>query len=250
MAEVEFIRDPILDTKPMKDIFVSGIPREVTDEDFKAYIEEQAGPTSECSVIRKGDKPKLFAFITLESSEKVDELIKNKETLKLKDSALDVKRSLHKDMQGAKEKTKKLFIANVPKDNATVEAELKTYLDARHPKELGIIESIELVREKDAEGKKTEKLKGYGFINVSSEDMADKMAIQHATFEFGGRNVEIKKSVPNNGSGRGRGGAGGKGGQQQYGGYPGYGPPGYGYQQQWGGYAGYGAYGGYGYGGY
>ena len=75
-----------------------------------------------------------------------------------------------------------------------MEDELKTYLDARHPKELGTIESIELVREKDAEGKKTEKLKGYGFINVSSEDMADKMAIQHATFEFGGRNVEIKKS--------------------------------------------------------
>ena len=26
--------------------------------------------------------------------------------------------------------------------------------------------------------------------------MADKMAIQHATFEFGGRRVELKKSVP------------------------------------------------------
>lgn len=33
---------------------------------------------------------------------------------------------------------------------------------------------------------------------VSSEDMADKMAIQHATFKLGGRKIELKKSVPTN----------------------------------------------------
>ena len=42
-----------------------------------------------------------------------------------------------------------------------------------------------------------EENKGYGFVIVSSEDMADKMAIQHATFEFKGRRVELKKSVSN-----------------------------------------------------
>lgn len=31
---------------------------------------------------------------------------------------------------------------------------------------------------------------------VSSEDMAEKMAIQHATFEYGGSKIELKKSVP------------------------------------------------------
>ena len=30
---------------------------------------------------------------------------------------------------------------------------------------------------------------------VSSEDMADKMCIQHATFELGGRKIEMKKSL-------------------------------------------------------
>ena len=45
-------------------------------------------------------------------------------------------------------------------------------------------------------GNKTEENKGFGFVMVSSEDMADKMAIQHATFEFGGRKIELKKSSP------------------------------------------------------
>merc|ERR1711915_662557 len=79
---------------------------------------------------------------------------------------------------------------------------------------------------KDKEGNKTEENKGFGFVMVSSEDMADKMAIQHASFEFGGRKIELKKSSPPGGEG-GRGGRGGRGrgaprgGGAQFGGYGG-----------------------------
>jgi len=141
------------------------------------------------------------------------------------------------------------------------------YLVARHPKKYGTIESIQLIKVKNEDGSRQDVNKGYGFVFVSSEDMADKMAIQHANFTFGGRKIELKKSVPTGGGeggrgrGRGRGGdkgmRGGRGGGQfqGYGGYDG------GYGGQWaadpyaaGGYGGYdggfaGGYGG-GYGGY
>jgi len=132
------------------------------------------------------------------------------------------------------------------------------YLKARHPEKYGTIESIQLIKEKDASGEKTDVNKGYGFVFVSSEDMADKMAIQHANFTFGGRKIELKKNVASGGGeggrgrGRGRGGdkgmRGGRGGGQ----FQGYGAGDYGggYGGQWAadpyaaGYGGYDAYGG------
>merc|ERR1711928_296754 len=155
-------------------------------------------------------------------------------------------------------KTKQLFIANLPKD--AKEDDLMAYFKSRHPEKYGTIESIKLIKVKNEDGSLTDKNKGFGFIFVSSEDMADKMAIQHGNFTFGGRKIELKKSVrtvePGAGRGRGRGGRGGdkgmrggrEGGQfQGYGGYDG------GYGGQWQadpyGYGGYGGGFGGGYGG-
>merc|ERR1712141_526218 len=111
--------------------------------------------------------------------------------------------------EGAHNKTKKLFIANVPKTGVT-DDDLKEYFEKRHPKEFGTIESVQLIKVKDKEGNKLEENKGFGSVMVSSEDMADKMSIQHASFEFGGRTIELKKSSPP-GEGGGRGGRGGRG---------------------------------------
>jgi len=246
------IRDEILDTEPMKKVFIGGIPNEATDEDFKAYMVEQAGEISECNVIRKdGNKGKLFAFLTLATSEAVDELLLKKTELKFQGAVLGPKRSLPKDMMDANQKTKKMFVNKLPSKGLT-EEDLKTYLEERHPTEYGTIESIEFIKKKDSDNKPTDELKGFGFVTVSSEDMADKMAVQHAKFELNGSTLEMKKSVPPKDAsmrGRGRGGAwsrgGGRGGYAQQS-YDGYGYMGYGggYQQQ-----GWGPYGG-GYGGY
>merc|ERR1719318_2333071 len=77
------------------------------------------------------------------------------------------------------------------------------------------------------------------------------MAIQHATFDFGGQKLELKKSDRDGQSGRGgprggqRGGRGGRGGYQNgnaaYGGGYGYGGYGDGYGQ-WDYYSAYGMY--------
>lgn len=142
----------------------------------------------------------------------VDEVLLKRKDLNLNNRSLDVNRAVPKNntSAGAHEKTKKLFIANLPKFDCS-EQYLQQYFDARHKSKYGTIESIQLIKRKDEQGNKMEENKGFGFIMVSSEDMADKMAIQHATFEFGGRRIELKKSVPTvtEGGGRGRGGRGG-----------------------------------------
>jgi len=265
----EFIRDDCLDNEEMRKIFVSGIPSDAQDEEFKSFFEGICeGTVTDSQIVRKegqSEKKNLFGFVTFQTSELVDEVLLKRSSLSFNGKELEVNRAVPKTDKwvGAHEKTKKLFIANLPKD--TKEDDLMAYFKARHPEKYGTVESIQLIKEKNDQGEKTDVNKGYGFVFVSSEDMADKMAIQHGNFTFGGRKIELKKSVPSGGGeggrgrGRGRGGdkgmRGGRGGGQ----FQGYGG-GYdgGYGGQWaadpyaGGYGGYGYGGGYGggFGGY
>jgi len=261
MAE-EYIRDPVLETEEMRKVFVGGVPSDAQDEDFKALFEKVSGGTvAEAQIVRKDGQAgkSLFGFVTFQTSEQVDDLLLNRASLLLNGKNLDVNRAVPKNDKwiGAREKTKKLFIANLPRD--AKEDQLELYLKKRHPEKYGKIESIQLIKEKNEDGSRKDINKGYGFVFVTSEDMADKMAIQHNTFEFGGRKIEMKKSVATGGEGgrgRGRGGRGGMrggrgGGQFQQGGYGGGGFGGqYGGGDQYGGGYGAGGYGGYGAGGY
>lgn len=227
-ANEEYVADSILDTEEMKKLFVSGISTDAEDGEIKTFFEEICGgEVTDHVVIRKDNADSRkghFGFITFASSELVDELLLRRSELSFKGRTLEVNRAVPKNnvSPGAHEKTKKLFIANLPKHDCS-EEDLSSYFEVRHPKKYGTIESIQLIKKKDEQGNKTEENKGYGFVMVSSEDMADKMAIQHATFEFGGRKIELKKSVPTGegGGGRGRGRGRGRGGYNQGGGYGG-----------------------------
>jgi len=267
----EYIREESLDNEEMRKVFVAGIPCDAQDDAFKSFFEETSGGTvTDSHLVRKEgqEKKNLIGFVTFETSELVDEVLLKRASLSFNGKELDVNRAVPKSSTwiGAHEKTKKLFIANLPKD--TKEDDLMAYFKARHPKKYGTIESIQLIKVKNPDGSRTEENKGYGFIFVSSEDMADKMAIQHSTFTFGGRKIELKKNVAGGGEGgrgrgRGRGGGmrgrgafqGGNGGGGGYeaagfGGQWGMDPyaAGYGYDAGYGGGygGGYGAAGGYG----
>lgn len=192
----EIIRDSILDTEEMKKLFVGGIAQDAKDEELKAFFENICSGTVTDHVIIRKDKEKKshFGFVTFASSELVDTVLSKRKELVFNGKALDVNRAVPKNntSPGAHEKTKKLFIANLPKHGCT-EEDLKKYFEARHDPQYGCIESVQLIKKKDEKGNKTDENKGFGFVMVSSEDMADKMAIQHATFDFGGRKIELKK---------------------------------------------------------
>merc|ERR1719419_1197167 len=177
----ELIRDPILDTEEMKKIFVGGIAQDSKDEELKAFFEKICGGTVTDHVIIRKDKGKSshFGFVTFASSELVDIVLSKRKELVFNGKNLDVNRAVPKNntSPGAHEKTKKLFIANLPKNGCT-EEDLKKYFEARHDQSIGCIESVQLIKKKDEKGNKTDENKGFG-VMVSSEDLADKMAIQH-----------------------------------------------------------------------
>merc|ERR1711962_1536078 len=115
----ELIRDDILDTKEMKKLYVKGIPKETTDEEFKEFFESLSeGSITEVAIIKKeGEQKYTFGFVTFNESEQIDKLLLKRDDLKLKGSVLNVNRAVPKNNSspGAHERTKKLFIANVPK---------------------------------------------------------------------------------------------------------------------------------------
>merc|ERR1711973_132283 len=241
--------DAILESEDMRKLFVSKIPIDTSNEDIQSFFESICGGSvSDMSVVRKTDaKTYHFGFITFDSSKSVDETIFKEKELVINGATLQVNRACPKQsyQTGAHHKTKKLFIGGVPKSGMT-EEDLKKYFDSKHDAKYGTIESIQLIKVKDDAGQATEENKGFGFITVSSEHLADTMSIQHAAFELNGNKLNVKKSDKDGkAGGGGRGGrGGGRGGAQYYGGggYGGYG--GYGYD--WGGYGGYGYGGGYG----
>jgi len=248
-----YIQDPILNSEDMKKLFVAKIPLDASDEDVQSLFENISGGTvTEKFIIRKKTAKAYFGFLTFDSSNSVDETIYKEGELVLNGTTLEVNRACPKQqyLTGAHHKTKKLFVAGIPKTGLT-EEELKKYLDDRHDPKYGTVESVQFIKNKD-----TEENKGFGFVNASSEHFADTMSIQHATVEINGKKLELKKSDKDGKPGQGgrgggvRGGRGGQrggygGGNQYSGGYGGYSS---GYGSGYDGY--YGNYGGYGYGGY
>merc|ERR1712002_708555 len=161
---------------------------------------------------------------------------------------LEVKRAIPKGQNDGSGhyKVKKLHLANVP---AVIDTDsLLKYLKARHPKKYGTFDEVDILKSKDDKGNLTEKNRGFGFITVSSEDFADRVAIAESKFTLDGNAFRLSKAKPKASEGgfqrggfrgKGRGGRGGRQGgwdDWSYGGYGG--GYGYGYGDAYG-YSGY-----------
>merc|ERR1712212_1007768 len=160
----EFIRDECLNNEEMRKIFVAGIPSDAQDDAFKSFFEgASGGSVTDSHIVRKegqSEKKNLIGFVTFETSELVDEVLLKRGSLSFNGKELDVNRAVPKNNTwvGAHEKTKELFIANLPKD--AKEDDIKAYFKCRHPEKYGTIDSIRLIKEKNEDGSKTEVNKG------------------------------------------------------------------------------------------
>lgn len=277
------------DDERLRKVTMFNLMQDTTNEELKAWIIQTTG-IAESGIVsvevrepHNKDNPnyKKLADIVFDSTKTTDECIANLYKIddkerKFKDNTMNMSRTIpdffkqdKKKKDSSKTKTKKLFVANLPQENTNIEEELKKHIgclvDSEETQILGTIESYQVIMQKDPEtGNRKQENQGIAFIHVSSEQLADKLAIQcGGGFEIGGRRIDVRKNVPKQDAGgmRGRGGPyggmqGGKGGyaaQQQWGyygqhgGYPpqGYGPQ-HGYGQDWGyqqqGYGGYGGY--------
>jgi cold-inducible RNA-binding protein len=99
--------------------------------------------------------------------------------------------------------SRKLFVGNLPYD--TGEADLQA-LFAR----AGDVESVTIMR--DAA---TGRARGFGFVEMTSDDAAQKAISELNEFQLGGRNLTVNEARPKESRGGGGGGWGGGGGGGQ-----------------------------------
>jgi len=242
--EVEYCCPPEFDTREeLCKMFVGGFGKEITDEELKTMF-EKFGEVKEIIIPRRGDgrSDRLFGFVTFAKCDSLDDCLLARPH-KYQEKQLDVKRAVPKGQTDGSGhyKTKKLHLGNVPPSFDT--APLLKYLRSRHSKKYGEIEEIDILKSKED----AEKNRGFGFITVSNEDLADRISIAESKFILDGNSLRINKAKPRaSEAGAQRGGFKGKG-QSFRGGRQG----GAGSWDNWG-YGGYGyGYGdGYGYGGY
>jgi len=173
----------------MRKVFVGGLNRQTDDDSFFEYF-SQFGNTIDKVIIRdnQSGQSKGFGFITFDCSDAVENCFKSRPHV-LDNKTLDVKRAMPRDINtaAAHQRVTKLFIGGVGDDIS--EEQIKDYITERHASSGGTIDKIDLVKDKE-----TGKNKGFGFIECSDTDFADRLVISEANFKLGGKELRIKKS--------------------------------------------------------
>merc|ERR1712002_1143743 len=159
-----------------------------------------------------------FGFITYDCSDAVEKAFQSRPHT-VDNKTLDVKRAMPREFNTstAHAKVTKLFVGGVGPD--LTPDDLQEYIESRHPTSLGTIDNIDFLKDKT-----TDQNKGFGFLECSSTDFADRLTICEQHFMLKGKKMGIKKAEPKPGEGgaadrgRGRGGFAGRGGGRGRGG--------------------------------
>jgi RNA recognition motif-containing protein len=250
--------------KSLCKLFIGGIPRTITDEElaehFLQFTEDDS--LNDCVVIKDEMKnSRGFGFVTYNKLSDTDNCLANRPH-NLGTKEVEVKHAIPRDekIETNHVRTNKIFVGGLSKE--ATEEELTSVIE-NHVLAAGESLNAKITKCDIIKEKETGEPRGFAFLDMASEDDADKVVIvKH--FDIAGRRVELKKAEPKGGSGggrgggsRGRGGRGARGGggarnTSQFGG-----AGGWGFNDQYGAGAGaggfamdYGAYSGYGGGGY
>lgn len=214
--------EDILQSEAMRKLFVGGLSRDTTEETFGSYF-SQFGEVEDRVIIKDGEtqQSRGFGFVTFKNSDTVEEVFKTKPH-ELDGKTVDAKRAMPKDFNtpAAHAKTTRLFIGGF-KGCAVEPEEVSEYIESRHSASSGNIVKIDFLKDKE-----TGENKGFGFIDCSDNDFADRLVLCESSFTFKGRTMSIKKAEPRDGGDgnnfRGRGGGGFRGGRGRGGGRGGF----------------------------
>lgn len=215
--------EDLREVEAMRKMFVGGLNRDTTEDTFFGYFGQFGNMVDK--VIIKDPNTKMsrgFGFVTYDKSDCVEAVFQQRPHV-MDGKTLDVKRAMPRDFNtsNAHAKTAKLFIGGVTPELQP--DELQTYIESRHPTSFGTVDKIDFLKDKT-----TQQNKGFGFLECSSTDFADRLTISEAQFMLKGKSMSLKKAEPKqseggnagngpsggNMRGRGRGGParGGRGG--------------------------------------
>lgn len=164
-------------------IFVGGVPRAATDDEFSEYFKTY-GEIEECILMRDGmGMSRGFGFVICGDESTYETIFKNELTLMGK--RLEQKKAVPPG-QVEKKKTSsavKLFIGGLP-----------PHVEKSHVREFfsKFGEISEAVVMQDT---MTGKSRGFGFITFKNENSAEDV-LQNPHFELGGRMVQCKRAQP------------------------------------------------------
>lgn len=186
----------------MRKMFVGGLNRITEDEVFFDYF-AQFGNLEDKVVIKNPEtkESRGFGFITYDKSDAVERAFQARPHI-LDDKTLDVKRAMPREFNTstAHAKVTKLYVRGFGPD--TTSEELLEYIESRHDKSIGSITEVNIIKDQT-----TQKNKGFGFLECSDNDFADRLTISENQFTLNGKQMSLKKAEPKeNAGGPGRGG--------------------------------------------
>jgi len=196
------------ETEAMRKLFIGGINRATQEDAFANHFSQFGQIVDKVIMIDPNtQESRGFGFITYASSEHVEAAFRARPH-NLDGKTLDIKRAMPREFNtpGAHAKTKKLFIGGIGPD--LTEDELRGYIESRHPTNIGRLETISIMKDRD-----TGKNKGFGFLECSDNDFADRLAISESECFIQGKKMNIKKAEPKEGEEDGSGGGGRGGGR-------------------------------------
>merc|ERR1712226_1317638 len=175
----------------MRKMFVGGLNRDTTEDTFIEHFGQYGNMVDK--VIIKDPQSRVsrgFGFVTYDSSDSVEAVFQARPHV-IDGKTLDVKRAMPRDYNTttAHSKVTKLFIGGIGPDLCP--EDLQEYIVGRHATSIGTVDKIDFLKERD-----TNKNKGFGFLECSDTDFADRLTISENSFTLKGRTMSLKKAEP------------------------------------------------------
>lgn len=196
-------------------LFIGGIPRSITDEQlaeaFLKYTDDET--LNDCVVIKDEMKnSRGFGFVTYNKLSDTDNCLANRPHI-LGGKEVEVKHAIPRDEQNPTNhsRTNKIFLGGFPHEatEADTSEAIENYTLAVGESLNVKVEKVDIIKKNDNQPR------GFCFVEMASEDDADKVVIVKY-FVINGKRVELKKAEPKGakgGMGGGMGGRGGRGGR-------------------------------------
>ena len=189
----------------LQKLFVGGLNRSTEDETVKSYFEKY-GELTDCIVIKDQSKnSRGFGYVTFADYRCTFQVLQDKKENghTIDEKAVEVKRAIPRDDSNTNPvshtKTTKIFLGGIKKEaeesdiREAVEKVLEGY---------GSIVGIDMIREKESG-----EFRGFGFIELDSNDSVDTVCCVK-NISIKGKRAEAKKAEPKNKEGGGGGGRG------------------------------------------